>query len=76
MCRPFSTFLQQAGNVSEDEMMRTFNNGVGMVLIVPETHAQDVLDRLSGMDESAFVIGETVERKEDECRFLWADEAC
>jgi phosphoribosylformylglycinamidine cyclo-ligase len=73
---PVFHFLQQAGNLSEAEMMRTFNNGIGMVLIVPETHAQDVLDRLSGMDESAFVIGETVERREGECRFLWADEVC
>ncbi len=73
---PIFHFLQKAGNLHEDEMMRTFNNGVGMVLIVPESHAQEVLDRLSGMDESAFVIGETLERKENGSRFLWADEAC
>jgi len=73
---PIFHFLQQAGNVDENEMMRTFNNGIGMVLIVPETHAQDVLDRLGGMDESAFVIGETAERREEDPRFLWADDAC
>ena len=73
---PIFHFLQQAGKLQEGEMMRTFNNGIGLVLVVPDTHAQDVLDRLSGMDETAYVIGETVERKENESRFLWAEEAC
>ena len=73
---PIFHFLQQAGNVSEDEMMRTFNNGIGMVLIVPDDHAQDVLDRLERDGRIGFRDWETVERKEDESRFLWAEEAC
>jgi phosphoribosylformylglycinamidine cyclo-ligase len=32
---PIFTFLQQAGNVSDAEMRRTFNNGIGMIAIVP-----------------------------------------
>jgi len=44
-------------------MMRTFNNGIGMVLIVPEKDANDVLGRLRAMNEKAFVIGQVVERK-------------
>lgn len=31
--------LRGAGNVPEDDMLRTFNNGIGMVVIVPETSA-------------------------------------
>jgi phosphoribosylformylglycinamidine cyclo-ligase len=73
---PVFHFLQQAGNLAEEEMMRTFNNGIGLILIVPDAHSQDVIDRLGGMDEQAFVIGETFERKENESRFLWAQEAC
>ncbi len=33
---PIFSFLQQAGKISFADMMRTFNNGIGMVLIVPE----------------------------------------
>ena len=44
-------------------MMRTFNNGIGMVLIVPESSAQDVLGRLRAMNETAYAIGQVVERK-------------
>ncbi len=60
---PIFSFLQKAGNLSEMEMMRTFNNGVGMVAIVPDKSASDVLQRLRGMNERAAVIGEIVERK-------------
>lgn len=67
------TFLQQAGNISHKEMMRTFNNGIGMVAIVPEDVVPDVLQRLGGMNEDAAVIGEVVRRKGSGPRVLWDD---
>lgn len=70
---PIFPFLQAAGNVAEEEMMRTFNNGIGMVAIVPAGAAQDVLERLAGMDEKAFYIGEIVERKPSSERVQWVD---
>jgi len=39
-------------------MFRTFNYGIGMVLVVPESEADDVMVRLSGLKEEAFLIGE------------------
>jgi phosphoribosylformylglycinamidine cyclo-ligase len=50
--------LQEGGNVEESEMLRAFNCGIGMVLAVPEEEADEVLIRLSGLHEQAFVIGE------------------
>jgi phosphoribosylformylglycinamidine cyclo-ligase len=50
--------LREAGNVDEEEMYRTFNYGIGMVLIVREAEADDVMVRLSGLKEHAFLIGE------------------
>ena len=50
--------LQSAGNIEENELLRTFNCGIGMVLIVPEREAEEILIRLSGLNERAFVIGE------------------
>ncbi len=68
---PIFPFLQDAGKVTDMEMMRTFNNGIGMVAIVPEDTVQDVLGRLNGMDQKGFVIGEVVERKKTEQRIEW-----
>lgn len=49
--------LRQGGNVPFEEMYRTFNYGVGMVLIVPETETNDILSRLAGLGEKAWRIG-------------------
>lgn len=52
--------LRDAGNVERDEMYRTFNMGIGMVLAVPDNQAEDVIDRLKGLGEQAWMIGEVV----------------
>ena len=69
---PIFQFLQKAGNVEDAEMMRTFNNGIGIVAIVPKSAVQDVMLRLQGMDETPAVIGEISERKGGR-RFQWID---
>ncbi|QTA83344.1 Phosphoribosylformylglycinamidine cyclo-ligase [Desulfonema limicola] len=68
---PVFHFLKQAGNVSEYEMFRTFNNGIGMIAVVPEKSAADVLQRLSAMNEDARVVGEIVGRKSSGSRVKW-----
>lgn len=65
---PVFEFLRKAGDVSEPEMMRTFNNGIGLVAIVPEKSVSDVLERLKAMNEKPVVIGEIVEKKGPEPR--------
>lgn len=52
--------LRDAGNVERDEMYRTFNMGIGMVLAVSENQAEEIIDRLKGLDEQAWCIGEIV----------------
>lgn len=68
---PVFSFLQKNGNVSDEEMMRTFNNGIGLIAVVPEEAVQEVLQRLNALDERAFVIGEIGERKESATRIQW-----
>ena len=68
---PVFTYLKQAGNISEREMMRTFNNGIGLIAVVHEKDAQEVLDSLIAMKEKAFIIGEIVECKEAGDRVQW-----
>jgi phosphoribosylformylglycinamidine cyclo-ligase len=69
---PIFRFLQEAGNVEDAEMMRVFNNGIGMVAVVPDEAAQDILARLGATKEKAWIIGEIVERPAgDDNRFRW-----
>jgi phosphoribosylformylglycinamidine cyclo-ligase len=57
---PIFEHLQQLGNVSQEEMFRTFNMGLGMILVVPSKKfkkAQTVLERAG---EKAFTVGRIV----------------
>ena len=63
---PIFKFLQEKGNIPEEEMLRTFNNGVGLVMVVNEGLVSDVLLRLQGLHEQAFVMGEIAGRKPEE----------
>jgi len=68
---PVFPFLQQAGRVKESEMLRTFNNGIGLIAVVPEAAAQDVMERLNAMNEKAFLIGGVIERKNSRSQIKW-----
>ena len=68
---PIFPFLQQAAKISDHEMRRTFNNGIGMAVIVSEKDVQDVLERLNGMKEKAVVIGEIIKKKKSDPRVQW-----
>jgi phosphoribosylformylglycinamidine cyclo-ligase len=62
---PLFDHLRELGNVPQDEMLRTFNMGLGMLLVVPLAKfkkAQTVLERVG---EKAFTVGRIVkgERK-------------
>jgi phosphoribosylformylglycinamidine cyclo-ligase len=59
-------YIQQNGQVAETEMFRTFNMGLGLVMIVPHQVSEDIMDLLRGMNEPAWLIGEIRERKGDE----------
>lgn len=50
-------WLQRQGNVDTYEMYRTFNCGVGMVLVVAESDVPAALDHLVAAGESAWVMG-------------------
>ena len=58
-------WLQDNGNVAETEMYRTFNCGIGMVLILAESELHKAQTKLAGLNEESFVIGR-VERSTNE----------
>lgn len=63
---PVFTWLQELGGLSEREMTRTFNAGLGMILIVPGKQGQDVVQRLTALGEQAFIVGEVLGRKQNQ----------
>jgi phosphoribosylformylglycinamidine cyclo-ligase len=57
---PVFAALQDAGAVAEAEMFRTFNMGVGYVLVVPSAQVPEVTAALSAAGETVHAIGEIV----------------
>lgn len=56
-------FLQETGNVSPSEMLRTFNMGIGFIVVLPESDVPRALHTLNQGGETGFVIGKVVESK-------------
>lgn len=54
---PIFKFLQEKGNVPEDEMFKTFNMGVGFVLIVPPEAVESATSAANRHDCQAWTIG-------------------
>ena len=54
------SWLQQAGNISEQEMLTTFNCGVGLLLILRSEDADTALEVLRDQGEAPVVIGSIV----------------
>ncbi len=65
-------FLQRQAEIPEGEMLRVFNCGVGMVLIVSREDAEDIEHRLPGMGERVYRIGVIERRADDEARLHYA----
>ena len=65
---PVFQWLAESGNIESGEMRRTFNMGIGFVLVVPESQAASIA---SALDEPAPVIGRIVRREgEERLRFV------
>lgn len=50
-------WLQQAGDIDDDELLRTFNCGLGMVVVVAAEQASAVQDVLNRHGEQGFIVG-------------------
>jgi len=57
---PIFKLLQEEGRVNTMEMYRTFNMGIGMVLVVPPQVAEPLVKILRRKGEKAYIIGEVV----------------
>jgi len=57
---PVFRFLKEKGGVSPEEMCRTFNCGIGMILVVRPEVVEDLSFQLAALGEQPYVIGEVV----------------
>ena len=63
---PVFQYLRKAGNIPMKDMMRIFNCGLGLVIVVNEQEISEVLLRLKAMGEIAYHIGSVEARDEKE----------
>ncbi len=70
---PVFHWLKQAGGLNWGEMLQTFNCGVGYVLVVDKELADDVLNRLKALHETAWRIGEIVKAPSAEAERVVVD---
>ena len=57
---PIFQHMQKIGNVPQDEMLRTFNMGIGMILVVPAKKFKKVQTILDRCGEKGYTIGRVV----------------
>jgi phosphoribosylformylglycinamidine cyclo-ligase len=59
------SFIQQAGKISDYDMFRTFNMGIGMILVVDSADTSTMIEYLQTLGEDAYVIGTVQKGSED-----------
>lgn len=65
-------WLQEQGNITEHEMYRTFNCGVGMIIAVPADKVAQSIEVLTAHGENAWHIGEIADKAEGEEQVIFA----
>ena len=57
------SFIQEKGEISEEEMYGVFNMGIGMALVVAKEDADAIVTILQDLDEKAAVIGKVIDEE-------------
>ncbi len=65
-------WLQEKGNISGEEMLTTFNCGIGMIVCVSRKNEPAALDLLSQLGEKAYSIGEIIENDENQAKVIYS----
>ena len=55
--QPIFNLIQEKGNITDKEMLKTFNMGIGMVVIVDKKDEKKTLETLKKLKEKAWTIG-------------------
>ncbi len=68
--KPIFKLIKELGKVSEEEMYKVFNCGIGFVLVVSEGELEDVKALLKALGEQFYIIGRIEKRKPEEPRVV------
>lgn len=63
---PIFSLLKKGGNLEDAEMLRTFNCGIGLIMVVRAKDQEKAMKKLKALKQKAFVIGEIKSRKATE----------
>ncbi|KAL9601285.1 MAG: hypothetical protein Q9219_002580 [cf. Caloplaca sp. 3 TL-2023] len=66
-CPAVQKWLKRAGHVDDFEFARTFNTGLGMILVVDSSHADEAERELSDCGEKVFRVGQLTQRRDKGC---------
>ncbi|MFW5993708.1 MAG: phosphoribosylformylglycinamidine cyclo-ligase [Halanaerobiaceae bacterium] len=62
--------IQEAGSIAEQEMYRTFNMGIGFILVVDASDQSGIIKLLDELEEEYYLIGEIVEGENSSLEFV------
>lgn len=57
--------IQEIGNIDDMEMLRTFNNGIGLVLVVSKVEEKNIISEIKKNKLKSFKIGEVIKGKQE-----------
>ena len=60
------SWIQKSAELPEEELLRVFNCGIGMILVIPFEQCDETIQRLQGLGERAYRIGEIERSDPDE----------
>jgi len=64
-------WLQERGGIEEQEMLRTFNCGIGMALLVAENSVEEICSALNKAGEHVYRLGRVIESSDDTRRIRY-----
>uniref|UniRef100_A0A7V4JPC6 Phosphoribosylformylglycinamidine cyclo-ligase n=1 Tax=Thermodesulfobacterium geofontis TaxID=1295609 RepID=A0A7V4JPC6_9BACT len=70
---PIFSFIQKLGNISEEEMFRVFNCGIGFILIISEEVLEEIKNLIFALGEKCYVIGYIDKRDEKEKQVIFVE---
>ena len=64
-------WLQELGNIDEQEMLKTLNCGIGMILIANRNSGEEIFEILEKKNEAFYIIGEIIETDSDNSKIIF-----
>tara|TARA_B100000674_G_scaffold370834_1_gene313201 strand:+ start:2386 stop:3468 length:1083 start_codon:yes stop_codon:yes gene_type:complete len=68
---PIFNWLQKLGNIDEEEMLKTLNCGIGMILIINKKAIREISKILEKKNENFYIIGEITDTRIDSPKIIY-----